>query len=154
MGGPPHTQEAGPWLTPATSGGATVAEKCEKEKKAYDKATARCDMAEGRLNDLEFEIQEWEAEAERALGSIGECNKEWTPLSPGGMRSHTEGHYRLDEKCVIDQWVYAYKLLDAARRWRSGSVYMDYLTRLEQMREDEERRKDAYCACLNGETPP
>jgi hypothetical protein len=112
-----------------------VAEKCEREKKALDKATDRREMAEGRLNDLEFEIEEWEAEGQRALGSaISDC---------------TDSEQRLDENCVIDRWEYAWKLLDAAQRWRSGSVYMDYLTRLEQMQEDEEHRKAAYCECLN-----
>jgi hypothetical protein len=128
-----------------------VADPCEKEKKALDKATKERDKAEGRLAYWDERIEGWVEEAQRALGSIGECNIEWGPRSPGGMRV---GHHRLDEQCVIDQWLYAWKLLEAAREFRSGSVYLDLLTRVEVMREEEEFRKAAYCACVNGETPP
>jgi len=128
-----------------------VADDCTKKKEALDKATKERDKAEGRLNTLEFEIQEWEAEAQRALGSIGQCNIEWGPRSPGGMRV---GYHRLDEQCVIDQWLYAWKLLEAARERRSRSDYRDYLGILETLRVEEEHQKAAYHACLNGETPP
>ena len=131
-----------------------MADPCEKEKKALETATDRRDTAEGRFNDLELEIEEWEEEAQRALGSTGECIEPlWHGPSAGGMRWHTEGEYTLDENCVIDKWVYAWKLLDAAQRTRSGSVYQDYLARLEVMRNDEEFRKEAYCDCLNRERP-
>jgi hypothetical protein len=130
----------------------TVADKCEKEKKALDKAAARSDAAEGRLNYWDDRIGEWEAEAERALGLTGECIEPlWHGPSAGGMRWHTEGEYTVDEQCVIDLWVYASKLLEAAREFRSGSLYMDYLTRLEMMRDEEEHRKAAYCECLDRE---
>jgi hypothetical protein len=133
-----------------------VAEKCEKEKKALDKATDRRELAEGRLEDWNERIKGWETEAQRALGSIGDCIKPFwhTGVGAGPLRWHTEGEYEVDGECVLDRLLYAWKLLDAAERFRSGSVYMDYSTRLEQMREDEERRKAAYCACVNGETPP
>jgi hypothetical protein len=117
-----------------------VAERCKREKKALDKATRERDKAEGRLASWEQEIQGWEAEAQRALGSaISDC---------------TDSQQRLDEACVIERWVYAYKLLDAAQRFRAGSVYTDLWARLEVTRSEEEFRKDAYCACMNGETPP
>jgi hypothetical protein len=134
----------------------TVAEKCEKEKKALDNATKERDKAEGRLEYWNERIGGWEAEAERALGSANsDCTKPlWHGPSAGGMRWHTEGEYWLDEECVIDRWVYASKLLEAAREFRSGSVYIDYLGRFEIMQDEEERRKAAYCACVNGETPP
>ena len=130
-----------------------MSEPCEREKKALDTATARRDTAEGRLNDLEFEIQEWEAEAQRALGSTSECIQPLWHTGSGGLRWHTEGEYTIDEQCVIDKWVYASKLLEAARERRSGSVYNDYWARLEAMRGDEEVRKAAYCDCLNRERP-
>jgi hypothetical protein len=132
-----------------------VAEKCEKEKKALDKATKEREKAEGRLNYYESQVQEWEAEAQRALGSIGGCIEPlWHGPSAGGMRWHTEGEYTLNEKCASDLWEYASKLMEAAREFRSGSVYIDYLHRFEIMQDEEERRKAAYCACVNGETPP
>jgi hypothetical protein len=140
MGIPPQTQEAGPWLTVATPRGATVADKCKSEKKALDKATKERDIAEGRFWEWERTIEGWEAEAERALGSaISDC---------------TDSEQRLDETCVIERWIYAYKLLDAAQRFRlPGSGYFDSWLDFEEAREEEESRKDAYCACVNGETP-
>lgn len=132
-----------------------MAEPCEKEKKALDKATKERDMAEGRLNAREFEIQEWEAEAQRALGSIGDCIKPFwhTGVGAGPLRWHTEGEYEVDGECVLDRLLYAWKLLDAAERFRSGSVYLDLWARVEALREEEEHRKAAYCECLNRETP-
>ena len=133
-----------------------MAEPCEKEKKALDKATKERDMAEGRLNDREAEFEAWEAEAQRALGSaISDCTKPlWHGPSAGGMRWHTEGEYEVDGECVLDRLLYAWKLLDAAERFRSGSVYLDLWARVEVMRGEEEFRKAAYCECLNRQTPP
>ena len=129
-----------------------MAEKCDKEKKALAKATKERDMAEGRFNELELEAQDWEAEALRALGSTGNCIKPVWHTGSGGMRWHTEGENTIDEQCVIDLWVYAWKLLDAAERRRSDSFYLDLWARLETLRVEEEHRKDVYCNCLN-ETP-
>jgi hypothetical protein len=129
-----------------------VAEKCEREKKALDEAAKQRDIAEGLFNDREYEIQDWETEARRALGSTGECLKPVWHTGSGGLRWHTEGENTLDEQCVIDKWIYAWKLLDAAERFRSGSVYRDLWARLEAWRTQEEDRKERYCKCLN-ETP-
>jgi hypothetical protein len=132
-----------------------VADPCKDEKKALDDATKEREIAEDRLGDWEERIEEWEAEAERALGSTGDCIEPlWHGPSAGGMRWHTEGEYTLDEQCVVDLWIYASKLLEAAREFRSGSVYLDLWARLEVMQAEEEHRKAAYCDCLNGETPP
>lgn len=131
-----------------------MAGKCEKEKKALDKATKDREKAEERFNKLEREAQEWEAEALSALGSIGECIKPvWhTGSGSGGMRWHYEGENEIDEQCVIDHLAYAWKLLDAAQRRRSDAVYQDLWARFDVMHEEEAYRKDAYCNCLN-ETP-
>jgi hypothetical protein len=132
-----------------------VAEPCEKEKKALDKATGRANEAEDRLNARESEFKEWEAEAQRALGSIGDCIKPFwhTGVGAGPLRWHTEGEYEVDGECVLDRLLYAWKLLDAAERFRSGSVYLDLWARVEALREEEEHRKAAYCECLNRQRP-
>ena len=127
-----------------------MAEKCKREKKALDKAIREREKAEGRLGYWDEQFEEWEAEAQRALGSaVSDCTRvHWVPVGEG-WRSEQ----RLDEECLVDRWLYAYKLLDAAQRFREGSVYVDLWARLEAMRSEEEFRKDAYCACVNGETP-
>ena len=128
-----------------------MADKCKEEKKALEKAQRALDKEEGLMGDSEEKAEALEAAAQRELGSIGECIEGgvWSPPAGGGMRWYTEGE--LDEKCVIDKWISAYEVLDAARAWRV--VAEQHRGMLTQMREDEKLAKDVYCDCLNREGP-
>jgi hypothetical protein len=151
MGGPPHTQEAGPWLTPATPGGATVAGKCENEKKALDEAEKESANFQYWMNRMDKSADEWEAEAQQELGSVGECIEPlWHGPSAGGMRWHTEGEYTLDEQCVIDKWVNAQDLLKGALNAREQAG--DFMLEWDRWMGEADKREKKYCDCLN-ETP-
>lgn len=150
MGGPPHTQEAGPWLTPPTPRGATVADKCENEKKALDEAEKESANFEYWTKRMDKSADEWEAEAQQELGSIGECTgATWSPPAGGGMRWLTWGE-DLDEKCVIDKWVNAHELLKDALNAREKAD--EYMPEWQRWDDEAHKREKKYCDCLN-ETP-
>lgn len=112
-----------------------MATKCKSEKTALDKAEGRTTTEEDDMVSWEKRIAEYEAAAQYTLGDA--------------IRSCTDSEGRLDEECVIDNWIHAHKLLEEAR---SFEEYVDlYRGRWNLAKMDEDRLREKYCDCLNRE---
>ena len=127
-----------------------MADECKDEKKALDEAEKERDNFEDWMKKMDENAKEWEAEAEQELGSTGECIEPLWHTSAGGMRSHTEGEYTVDEKCVIDKWVHAHELLEDALKAREQAG--DFMVEWDRWMDEADKREKKYCDCLN-QTP-
>jgi hypothetical protein len=112
-----------------------MAAKCKREKKALDKAEGRTNTEQADMEGWEKRIVDHEAAAQYTLAqAISGC---------------MDSEQRLDEKCVIDNWIHAHKLLEEARGFQE---YVDfYYARWMMAQAEEERLREEYCDCLNRE---